>query len=1054
VEFGVLGPVEVWVDGRPAGVGHARQRAVLAVLVLEAGRVVPLEMLVDRVWGEDPPRSVRNVVYGYVGRLKTLIAADLAPGVMLSRRAGGYLLQARPDQVDVHRFRGLAAEAAAAAGDDERAGVLLGEALALWRGSALAGLDSPWLDGQRTRLELERAAAAGDLRDIRLRRGEHAALAAELAAQAAESPADERLVGQLMLSLYRCGRQADALRWFEQTRRHLADELGTDPRLELRALHVQILRAEPSLGLVPKPRIAVSTTTTGPTAPPPRELPADVPAFTGRVAELAELDRLLTGTVETSTATPVSVNTAAEVTGSSASADRVPTAVISAVSGTAGVGKTALAVHWAHRAASRFPDGQLYVNLRGYDPGDPVTAAEALTGFLRALGVPGQDIPAEPGPCAAKYRSLLAGRRMLVLLDNAGHAEQVRPLLPGTPGCAMLVTSRDSLAGLVARDGATRLDLDLLPLEDAVSLLRELIGARADAELNATAELAQQCSRLPLALRVAAEFVVAHHTVALKDLVAELANEQRQLDLLDADSDPRAAVRSVFSWSCKSLDTATARVFRLAGLHPGPDFSSDATAALADVTVELATRMLDRLAHAHLIQTPAPGRYGLHDLLRAYARELVTAEDGDDEQRQALTRLFDHHLHTAARAMDTILPGERSRRPRVTGPTILGPSFPDPAAARAWLDSERPSLVAIVAYAARHGWHGHAMRMAATLPRYLDYGGHYREGTIVYDHARYAARQAGDRAAEAQALKNLALAGWRQGQYQQAARQARQAAALFRMAGDRLGQASALDTLGVVRFHQGSNQPAARHFRQAVTLFREVGDVSGLAGATGNLAGVDMREGHYEQAARHLRQALALFAEIGNRAGQGSALNNLGIVEERQGHYEEAASYHSQALELFRETGYRASEAHALNYLGRIDQRQGRHRQAVERQLEALALFGETGDRAGEAMALNGLGEAYLSTGQADDAHAWYTAALGLAGQVGNKHEQARAHNGLGQVHSTRGDVGPAREHWQKALTIYTELDLREADQVRAQLADEGATTGVRDETSAALRSR
>lgn len=862
--------------------------------------------------------------------------------------------------------------------------------------------------------------------DAGLARGLHSELVGELTQLARDHPWRERFHAQLMLALYRCGQQAEALRWFEQTRHRLSSELGTHPGADLRALHEQILRAEPSLAVAPRPASRAA-------APVPHELPADVRAFTGRTAELGELDRLLAAPTAGIGASPETVQANAVAGGDG----RVTAAVISAVSGTPGVGKTALAVHWAHRTADRFPDGQLYVNLRGYDPDEPVTAGEALAGFLRALGVPGQDIPPDPGQCAAKYRSLLAERRMLVVLDNASEAEQVRPLLPGTPGCAVLVTSRDSLAGLVARDGAARLDLDLLPLEDAVGLLRELIGARADAELGATAELAQRCSRLPLALRVAAEFAAARRTVALKDLVAELANQQRQLDLLDADGDRRAAVRTVFSWSYDRLDTATARVFRLAGLHPGPDFDRYATAAMAGVTANLAERLLERLAQAHLIQRSGLGRYLMHDLLRAYTLELVAAEGGGQEERQALTRLFDYYLHAAASAMDTLLPGERYTRPRLPTSASLGSLLKDPAAARAWLDSERASLVAIVAYAARHGWHGRATRMAATLYRYLDYGGHYREGSIIHDRARNAAHQAGDRPAKAQALKNLATTAWRQGRYQQAARHAREALALFRQVGDPGGQANALSILGIVRFHQGSNGPAARHFRQAMTLFSEVGDLSGLAGATGNLAGVDMRQGRYQQAAGHLRRALALFGETGNRAGAGSALNNLGIVEERQGHYEEAASYHGQALDLFREVGNRASEAHALHYLGIVDQRQGRPREAMERQLRALALFRETGDRAGEAAALNGLGEAHLSAGQCEDAHAQHSAALSLASQVGNKLEQARAQNGLGRVHSAGGDADLARRHWQKALTIYTELGLSEADQVRGQLADE-----------------
>jgi DNA-binding SARP family transcriptional activator len=691
MKIGVLGPVEVWVAGRPADAGHARQRAVLAVLALDAGRVVPIEVLIDRVWGAEPPRSVRNIVYGYVARLRVLVGNGTDPAITLSRRPGGYLLQAAPDQMDLTRFRRLVAQAADAE-DEERARRLLGQGAALWRGPALADLDSAWLNAMRTTLELERVAAAADLGDIRLRCGEHAALVGELTALAAAAPGDERLIGQLMLALYRSGRQADALRRYDLTRRYLADELGADPGPQLSALHRKILRADPGLAVRPAAiRVAApgaSVAGNGPhAAPPPRELPADVSAFTGRVAELRRLDRLMTGR--------------------DARAGRAPAAVISAVSGTAGVGKTALAIHWAHQVADRFPDGQLHVNLRGYDPARPMTAADALAVFLRALGVPDEEIPAGEDRRAARYRSLLAGKRMLVVVDNARTAEQVRPLLPGAATCAMVVTSRDSLAGLVARDGAARLDLDLLPLDDAVSLLRELIGARADADPPAAAELARQCSRLPLALRVAAELAAARPDVPLLDLIAELADEQRRLDVLDADGDPRTAVGTVFSWSYQHLDPGLARAFRLTSLHPGPDFESQAVAALVATTLDLARRLLEALARAHLIHPTGPGRYGMHDLLRVYGRGLTEAEEGEEQAREALARLTDHYVHAAASAMDGPYPPV-APAPAVTEPMVTTPG---------WLDEQRALLIAA---AAEFAGPRHATRLDLTLLRRAD----------------------------------------------------------------------------------------------------------------------------------------------------------------------------------------------------------------------------------------------------------------------------------------------------------------------------------------------
>jgi DNA-binding SARP family transcriptional activator len=689
MEFGVLGPVEVWAHGRPMDAGHARQRAVLAVLLLDPGRAVAPEVLIDRVWGEDPPRSVRNVLYGYVARLKALLASGQDPVVSLSRATGGYLLRARPEQVDLARFRRLVAEAAA--GDDERAVAELGRALALWRGPALAGQHSPWLNAMRTTLELERSAAVLDLNDIRLRLGEHAALVGELVAQAAAAPADERLTGQLMVALYRCGRQADALRWFERTRRRLADELGADPGPQLAALHQQILRADPCVAL---PSVAVPAT--GPGAliarcapdntPAPRELPADVSAFTGRTAELHRLDQLLSCRATY--------------------AGRMPTAVISAVSGTAGVGKTALAVHWAHRVVDRFPDGQLHVNMRGYDPAQPMAPADALAVFLRALGVPDQDIPVGEDQRAARYRSLLAGKRVLIVVDNARTSEQVRPLLPGAYTCAVVVTSRDSLAGLVARDGAARLDLDVLPLGDAVTLLCDLLGARADADLPATAELARQCSRLPLALRVAAELAASRPEVPLTDLIAELADEQKRLDVLDAGGDPRTAVSSVFSWSYRHLDPDVARAFRLTSLHPGPDFDSYAVAALLATTFDQAGGMLDALSRAHLIHPTGPGRYGMHDLLRIYGRGLKDAEQGEEQALEALARLTDHYVHAAAGAI--ALP-----RRSVAPAAALMERVETPR----WLVEQRAVLIAA---AAEFAGPRHATRLDMTLLRRAD----------------------------------------------------------------------------------------------------------------------------------------------------------------------------------------------------------------------------------------------------------------------------------------------------------------------------------------------
>ena len=533
-----------------------------------------------------------------------------------------------------------------------------------------------------------------------------------------------------------------------------------------------------------------------------------------------------------------------------------PAATVICVSGTAGVGKTALAVHWARRVRAAFPDGQLYVNLRGYDPGQPVPAGDALAGFLRALGVPGQDIPREVDERAAAYRTLLDGRRILVVLDNASAVEQVRPLLPGSPSSLVLVTSRDSLAGLVARHGARRLDLDRLPQQDAVALLRALIGDRAESQPDATATLARRCARLPLALRIAAELAAASPVMTLAQLAGELADEQRRLDLLDAGGDPGSAIRGVFSWSYGHLPDEEARAFRLLGLSPGPDIDARAAAALTGTPPAQASLMLELLARTHLIHRTRTGRYGLHDLLRAYAAGLAAAGDAEGERHTALTRLFDYYLAAAAAAMDTLVPAERHLRPRAPGagepaPALAGPA--DPAAARAWLDTERAVLVAVSTHAAAGGWPAHATGLAGTLYRYLETGGHYPDAITIHSAARQAARRTGDRAAEATALTNLGIVDWRQGRYRQAAGHHRQALKVSQQIGDRSGEATALNNLGIIYERQGRHQQAADHYRQTAILSAELDDQSG----EGSRAGQPRRDRLPAEPLRAGRQAPA-----------------------------------------------------------------------------------------------------------------------------------------------------------------------------------------------------
>jgi DNA-binding SARP family transcriptional activator/tetratricopeptide (TPR) repeat protein len=1004
--FGVLGPLLVRDENSVISVPAARQRVLLAALLIRAGTVVSADALAEMMWDGMPPAGAVTTLRSHVMRLRRVLGP--VAGARVLTRYPGYSVQAGEEEVDLLRFSCLCREGGAAvrAGAWEQAAAMLGEALGLWRGEPLTDVPSELLRRDEVPgLERLRLQALEWRMEAGLHLGSHAELVPELQSLAGRHPLRERFHAQLMLALFRCGRQAEALEHYQQARGALAEELGADPGLELRELHQRILTADPALtGPQPAGPVAAGS---GPVIP--RELPAPVAHFVGRDAELAALMSMQDRGTEL-------------------------TVVISAIAGTAGVGKTALAVHWAHQVAERFPDGQLYVNLRGYDQDRPMLATDALAGFLRALGVPGQDIPAEEAERAARYRSLLASRRMLVVLDNAGSAQQVRLLLPGGPACAVVVTSRDSLVGLVARDGARRMDLDALPLEDAVGLLRELIGARVDADPDAAAELAAQCCRLPLALRVAAELAASRPAVPLAGLTGELADQHRRLDLLEAGGDPHTAVRTVFSWSYRHLDAATARAFRLLGSHPGAGFEPHAAAALTETSLVQAGYLLDQLARAYLIQAAGPGRYGMHDLLRAYARDLGAAADSDQERREALTRLFDYYLYTASIAVDALYVAEPHRRSSIPGPGSRVPQLPDPAAARDWLDAERGTLVAVMAQAS-DGWPGHATRLAATLFRYLDGVGHNPEALRIHSYARIAARHAGDRAAEATSLNRLAAVHWRLGRYQEATSYLQEALALFLEANDQVGQARTMGNLGILHAQQGRYELAARLQEQVLALCRETGNRAGEMRALGNLGTVEERRGWYEQAVRRHQQSLAVARTLGDRRGESYGLMNLGKISLLQHCYLDAIGQIQRALVMFGEVGDRNGEAEALTRLGDACQRLGRHQEAVGHHTQALVLFREIGDRNGEAEALNGLGETLLATSQRDNARIQHTAALDMASQIGDNYQQARAHDGLARTCQATGAHDQARYHWQQALAVYTQLGVaHQAAEVQARI--------------------
>ena len=966
--FRLLGVVEMSVAGRPVELGPPQQRTVLACLALEAGRPVSLQTLAGRLWGDEQPAGARTSLYAHLARLRQAVEkAAIAAGakVGLVRRTGGYVLDVDRDWVDLHRFRRLARAPA----QTEAARVAsLGAALDLWRGEPLAGTSGDWAARVRDSLTKERLDTVTLWASGLLRLDRAAEVIATTRELVSEHPLTEPLVAVLMRALAVCGQEAEALELFTATRARLAEELGADPGQELRLVHEALLRGEI--------RPVAPPTAPEPTPPParrvPAQLPADVYAFTGREQELSTLDDLLPETDDTSAAV-----------------------VVSAVSGTAGVGKTSLALRWAHRVRHRFPDGQLYVDLRGYDAEQPLTAADALARFLSSLGLAGSDIPLDVDDRAARYRTELNGQRVLVLLDNAATVDQIRPLLPGTPGCLVVVTSRDSLAGLVVRHGARRLDLDLLPLRDAVHLLGRLIGHRVTAEPDAAEALAEECARLPLALRVAAELAAARPEIPLSELVEELEDQQRRLDLLDAGLDPHTAVRAVFSWSYQHLADDAAATFRLLGLHPGQDIDAYAAAALCDCGLTEARQLLDRLARVHLIEAHRQGRYKMHDLLRAYATDLANAEYSVAERDAARTRLFDFYLATAASAMDKLHPAERHRRPRIAAPATPTPDFTTAKRASAWLDAERANLVAVCVHAEGHAWPAHAVHLSNTLFRYLDSRGLNADALVIHSLGRQAAARTDDRAGEARAVLNLALVYW----------------------------------------HQGLHSKAVEHLQLALDLYAGVRADDGQAHAHKNLGVVLWRLGELSRAEEHLTEALHTYEQINDVLGQAEALGNLGLVDERAGRLDVALQHHRQALALFERVGYRLGEAYALNDLGTVHLRLGQPAEAVQELQEALDRFRQIGQRAGEAEALNGLGQALCADGSFDEAAARHADALTVATEIGERYEQARAHTGIATVRESVGDLDQARRHWEAALALYRSLGVPEADEVQAQLA-------------------
>jgi DNA-binding SARP family transcriptional activator/tetratricopeptide (TPR) repeat protein len=1009
LECKILGPVRVESHGEPVPLVRRRVRHLLGLLLLEVGRPLSTARLVDLLWPDGPPDTGRTRLQTTVSRLRSGLA--LVDGIDLVRRGDGYVIEVDPETVDAYRFRRLVEQASYQPDPSTRAD-LARRALALWRGAPLAdaGVEAPHSPACAAIDELRQHAL--DLRiraDLEL--GRHEALVGELTGMVAGDPLNERAVAHLVLALYRSGRRTDALATCRRARARLADQLGLDPSAELQRMEVAVLRADPSLDLAPavirapsqgisgagpadvgrdggapaggtagggtsagsgsadRPALAGQGPAAGTGTPVSAQLPPAVADFTGRADQHAELDRL--------------------------ARERGGAARIVVICGLPGVGKTALAVRWAHAARGRFPDGQLFLDLRGYSPEPPLPAVDALGVLLRGLGVRPADLSIDPAELIALFRTVVADRRILLVLDNAHNAEQVRALLPAGTGCLVLVTSRDRLSGLVARDGARRLALDVLAPAESLALLRRVLGAhRVAAELEAATGMAGACGHLPLAVRVAAANLADRPHRSIGEHVAEL-RASSGFSVLDVEGDVAASTRAAFDLSYRALSGAARRVFRLMALAPGADLSLPGVAALAGVAPGQADRLIGQLCSSHLVRELAPTRYLMHDLVRRYAASLVTLEETDRERDAARRRLFELYLHTLDAAVAVLCP-QVVRLP-LPGGEGAALSFPGHTDALAWLENERANLAAAIGHAGRHGPRELAWLLADRLRGYF-----------------WISRRMSDWLACSEAGLGAAT-----------------------MSGDLPAQAASHLSLGIAHRSLGSHERATGHLRRALALSREVGWLEGQASAMGSLGIALAETGRNRAAAEHFTEALVLNRRMGRRAGEAVVLGNLGNLRWELGELLQAFRDLTTALHIYRETRSPGGEAITLCTRGRVLLHLGRLEAAEADLTRSQVLHDEINDRYGQPLSLASLGAVHCAAGRPASASRCARKALAIASGTGDRRAQMTAVTVLGDVALRRGACRRAIRHYLHALSLATGADCRfEECLTRTRLAD------------------
>lgn len=902
IEFGVLGPLRISATDTELAVTSPRSRTFLALLVLNAGRQVSLYEFADAIWGAALPQNPRRAVQLCAVRVRAQLERLGADDLVVTC-PDGYRLDVTPEHTDVGRVAALLRDADAASDTDAELTAVTA-ALALWRGEPLVDVPSealqreivPGLREQQLQLTERRV-------DIRLRSKAAADLVDELVTLTARHPLRERLWGQLMRALRQRGRRGEALTAFHTFRRRLRDELGIDPSPELTALHASILASQPDA-----PAAVAS-----PSLPVPRELPSDPAAFAGRVAELAELDRLL-ATVDESSQPAVGV-----------------------ITGTAGVGKTSLAIHWARRVADEFPDGQLFVNLRGYHPEQAHTPQRVLTRFLRTLGVRSQDMPEDIDELTAMYRSVMDGRRMLVVLDNVNHSDQARPLLPSAAGCLVVITSRDVLLSLVAADNARQISLDLPDTADARRMLARRLGSeRLSSEPGAADDIIAASARLPLALAIAAARAAINRDIRLSAVAEQLRSGLDAFDTASALTD----VRAVFSWSYQALSPDAARLLRLLGLHPGADVSGVAAASLSGLAPKQADRLLAELVRAHLVIEDVPGRYALHDLMREYAVELANAKDTEADRDLALRRLLDHYLHSGHTAATLLNPYWPTLVLDDVSFGVHLEHFTDYDAAMDWFATERDVLLAVLDWAVSAGLDRQVVRLVWVLAGYLERQGPWTLWASTHRDAIAAAQRLGEPLLEARAHRGLGLAYSRMSRVEDAYRHFARALELHGDSDDRDGMARAESALALVREEQRRYPEALEHALRALEHQKHLGGV-GYANAHNTVGWCYALVGQYDKALDHGRQALAEHREAGNPVGEAATLDTIGYAHHHRGQYPEAVDSYREAIRLYRQLGDRFFTATILDHLGDTCEALGDRAASQDAWREAEAIFGD-----------------------------------------------------------------------------------------------------------------